>query len=308
MRPEAEHSRTLPNGKPISRLGFGCSSIWSKPHFDPQLAQDILTLAVNEGINYFDTAPSYAEGELRLGQFLRAGNRSDLVISTKVGTSADQTRSFRPEDMQASFEASLQRLGVEKVDILYLHGPSQADLNPEVFAFFETLKRQGKITYSGVNSFDPDVVYACKDVQIDCVMLQYSVADARFDGIIEQLRGAGKVVIGGTILGQGVFNLSAFVPRDRKSLWYLLRALKNDPLFVWSGWRLRCRLARTGLPLHEAAVRFAVSNTSLVSCVFGSSRLENVRKNAVAARRILAPEWVRYLRTGRGAPPKGNIR
>lgn len=288
-------ARQLPNGKMISTVGFGCSSAWSKPSFDQEIAQEILAVAVAEGINHFDTGPSYADGEVRLGRFLAGRDPSQLVISTKVGTEPDHARSFDPVRMAASFDASLARLGVDKVDILYLHGPEVSDLTTEVFAFFDRLKAERRIAYSGVNSFEPEVVAACRDTPIDVVMLQYSIADRRFDALIAELAAHGKIVIAGTVLAQGVFDLRTFLPRDRVSLWYLLRALRKDPLFAWHGAMLALRLRRTGLPPHEAALRFAVANPHLTSCLFGTSKAAHVRANAAAARMPLEAAQVAQL-------------
>lgn len=290
-------ARRLPDGTPISVLGFGCSSRWSQPSFPEGEALAILDAAVANGITHFDTAPSYALGEQRLGLFLRRHGANGLVLSTKVGTEAgDHRRSFDPTRMQASFEASLARLGVASVDILYLHGPAAADLNPTTFCFFDALKAAGKIRYSGVNSFDPAVVEACVATPIDAVMLQYSVADRRFDRSIDELAAAGKIVIAGTILAQGIFDLKTFVPRDRAGLWYLLRAAKNDPLFAFRGRALAQRLRRTGLDAHEAAVRFAVSNPAITSSLFGTRSEGHLVANARAARHRLSPEQITLFR------------
>ncbi|GJF13882.1 oxidoreductase [Mycolicibacterium cyprinidarum] len=300
MQPESDTARrVLPNGKLISPLGFGCSSLWSKPSFPAEAAKAMLEAAVANGINYFDTAPSYAEGEVRLGIFLRDRDTTELVISTKVGTEAgDHFRSFDPERMRRSFDASLDRLGVDRVDILYLHGPSIADLNTDVFAFFDSLKAEGRIDYCGVNSFAPRVVARCLDVPVDVVMLQYSVSDRRFDRLIDQLADKDRVVIAGTILAQGIFDLNTFIPRDRASMWYLFRALKNDPLFLRRGVGIARRTKRTGLDPHEAAVRFAISNSRLTSCLFGTRNQAHLVANARLANRPLSPELVRTLRGG----------
>lgn len=298
MEPDAHTARPkLPNGKPISALGFGCSSRWSKPSFPAEAAAAMLEAALANGINHFDTAPSYADGEARLGSFLRARDATGLVISTKVGTEAgNHHRSFDPGRMRRSFDGSLNRLGVDRVDILYLHGPSIADLNTDVFRFFDALKAEGRIDYSGVNSFDPAVVARCVDAPIDAVMLQYSVSDQRFDRLIDQLADQGRIVIAGTILAQGIFDWKTFVPRDRASMWYLLRALKNDPLFPRRGLGIARRIKRTGLDPHEAAVRFAVSNPNLTSCLFGTRSQAHLVANAQLAERPLSTEHVQQLR------------
>jgi D-threo-aldose 1-dehydrogenase len=292
-------ARCLPNGKAISVLGFGCSSAWSKSSFPADRAAEMLKQAVAEGINHFDTAPSYAEGETRLGMFLKGRDPSSLVISTKVGTEhGDHKRSFDSERMRASFENSLARLGVPSIDILYLHGPKVENLTPDVFNFFSTLKAEGRISYSGVNSFDPTVVAASILTPIDAIMLQYSIADRTFDSLIKQVVGSGKIVIAGTILGQSIFDLSKFIPRDRKSLWYLMRAIRNDPLFVFKGRRLSKRLTRLGLDPHEAAVRFAVSNLLITSNLFGTSNPRNLVANARAGRNRLSNAQISVLTGG----------
>lgn len=291
--------RALPNGKLISPLGFGCSSRWSKPSFPEESALAMLEAAVANGINHFDTAPSYGLGEARLGMFLRGCDTTSLVISTKVGTEAnDHHRSFHPGRMRRSFDASLERLGVDRVDILYLHGPAVTDLTDDVFAFFDGLKAEGRIEYCGVNSFEPAVVAKCVDAPVDAVMLQYSVSDRRFDGLIDQLADKGQIVMGGTILAQGIFDLKTFIPRDRASAWYLFRALKNNPLFLLRGLSIARRLGRTGIDPHEAAVRFAVSNSRLTSCLFGTRSEAHLVANALLGGRPLSIEQVRQLRGG----------
>src|SRR5690606_12978241 len=133
---------------------------------------------------------------------------------------------------------SLRRLGRDHVDILYLHGPSIADFNDDVFAFLADLKARGFASYVGANTFDPATLDAVADTPIDAVMLQYNVGDFRNAEQIDRLHAAGKIVISGTALARAKFDLSTFVPRDRASLWYLLRMLRREPSFLWTGYRL----------------------------------------------------------------------
>lgn len=88
-------SGTLPNGTPVSKIGFGCSSLWARRTMPDAEAMSIIETAFAGGINHFDTSPSYGEGERRLGGLIGALERKDLVISTKVGTGRDgKSRSF----------------------------------------------------------------------------------------------------------------------------------------------------------------------------------------------------------------------
>jgi aryl-alcohol dehydrogenase-like predicted oxidoreductase len=288
--------RILPNGKEISALGFGCSSIWSKANFPAAKAAKILEAAFANGINHFDTAPSYAEGEARLGKFLRDKDRDRLVISTKVGTEhTTHARSFDPERMFASFQGSLARLGIRSVDILYLHGPAVEDLTPAVFAFFADLKAKGLITYSGLNTPRKDVIAAVRDTPIDTVMIHYGVGHQQFAPDIDALSQARKIVMAGTILDQSIFKIGTFLPYTPTRLWYLLRGLKNDPFFPLKGYKLARKMATTGLDAHEAAIRFAPSNPNVTSGIFSTSSLQHVIQNAQAGQRPLAPEQLKLL-------------
>ena len=299
MQPQRRWWRALPDGKRISALGFGCSSLWAKPHFADEGAARILDTLWAEEVNHFDTGPSYGEGlgERRLGAWLEGKPRDDKVIATKVGTNLIDgaiVRSFAPEALEASFRGSLERLGLERVDILYLHGPAIEDLDPAVFALFDRLKREGRIGLSGVNSFDNPVLEATAATPIDAVMLQYNAGDFRNRAALEKLAAAGKIVMSGTALGRAQFDLSRFVPSNRDRAWYLARMLRHDPLFVLKGLRVRRRLLATGKPPAEAAIQFAAGHPLIVSNLFGTSSAEHARANARAGHGFLDNEqWTR---------------
>lgn len=286
--------RRLLNGKPISALGFGCSSLWAKPRFHADAAHEILLAADASGINHFDTSPSYGDGEVRLARFLKGRDLGRYVISTKVGTHqrTDHSlwRSFEIGDMKRSFDASLSRLGVDKVDVLYLHGPALENLSRPVLDFLLEQKAQGRASYIGINSFDPPVVQAALSLPLDAVMLQYSVADLRFERLIRQLHEQGKMVMAGTILGQSIFDAKTFIPTNLNSLWYFLRAFKNGPAFPFKGMALARKMRRLDMTPHEAALRFAVGHPLLTSCLFGTTRASHVVANTAAAAQPLKPE------------------
>jgi len=286
----------LPNGKPISIVGFGCSSIWAKAAFPEGCAAEILHAAYHEGINHFDTAPSYGLGvaERRLGRFIADQKRDDLVLSTKVGTvvvdGGQLAKDFSPHGMEESLSQSLRRLGIEQADVLYLHGPTLAQLNDDVYGFFEREKRRGRIVFSGINSFQPAVIRRFLDTPIDAVMLQYNVADLSCADLLPELQARGKIVIAGTVLAQGITRLSNFLPTSPTRLWYLARALKNDPLFIPRGRRIARTLLKFGLTEPADALRLVTSDDRVISSLFGTSRAVHIVQNAQAARRPLAAE------------------
>lgn len=279
--------RRLPNGKAISALGFGCSSLWAKPEFGDDAAAGVLDAAVAGEINHFDTAPSYGAGtgERRLGAFLRERGRDRFAVSTKVGTNlidGEVARGFDVGAMRRSLEGSLNRLGVEQVDVLYLHGPSRADLTDELWRFLEEARASGKAALTGMESPDLHVFEGFEASPLDVAMIHYNVANTRAARRIAAIAAAGKTVVSGTVLGQATFSAATFLPTSRAALWYLARAAKNDPLFWWRGPRLARRLRATGRDPHDAAIGFVTGNPAITSGLFGTTRPAHARSNALA--------------------------
>jgi D-threo-aldose 1-dehydrogenase len=130
-------------GLEISRIGFGGAPIGDLRRAPSDAAaRKLLKAAWDEGIRYFDTAPFYGSGlsERRIGDFLRDKPRDQYVLSSKVGRLLEPDRAyalekhgtmrampFRPvfdftyDGVMRSHENSLQRLGLERIDILFLH-------------------------------------------------------------------------------------------------------------------------------------------------------------------------------------------
>jgi aryl-alcohol dehydrogenase-like predicted oxidoreductase len=172
-----------------SVLAFGCSSLGSR--YDRAASQRAMAVALDHGVNVFDTAPSYGQGESEsiVGEFLR-GRRGRVLISTKAGilppSGAPKTRRlraiarrvfafapglrarvprpravqtshghFEPEQIQASVERSLAALGSDHIDLLFLHDvPAEQALREDVLALLGTLCDQGKVVCAGASA-DP---------------------------------------------------------------------------------------------------------------------------------------------------------
>ena len=119
-----------PSGQTISftELGFGTAPLGNlyRP-VDPEDAQKTLEAAWNAGVRFYDTAPLYGLGlsETRLNRFLFGKKRKDYVLSTKVGRLLDVCRKERfdytYDGFMRSIEFSLERLGVDSIDILFVH-------------------------------------------------------------------------------------------------------------------------------------------------------------------------------------------
>lgn len=166
----------------ISRISFGCMSL--KNAYAEK--ERILLKAVDEGINFFDTADLYDKGlnEAEVGKALK-NVRNQIIIATKVGNQWREDGSgwdWTPakDYILSSVEKSLKRLGTDYIDLYQLHGGTIDDPIDETIEAFELLKEQGKIRHYGISSIRPNVIREfIKKSGIVSVMMQYSLLDRR---------------------------------------------------------------------------------------------------------------------------------
>ncbi|MCP5084297.1 MAG: aldo/keto reductase [Alphaproteobacteria bacterium] len=150
-------------GLQVSLLTFGCGAVGGlMPKGEPADQRRAVELALELGVNFFDTAPLYGNGrsETNLGRIL-ADLRPDIVLGTKVRIAPDQKKNVS-RAVTASIEDSLQRLQQDHVDILQLHNPiaenpGDGDLSPEqvlqdVVPALERIKRDGKTRFIGMTA------------------------------------------------------------------------------------------------------------------------------------------------------------
>jgi len=164
-------------GLRVSEIGFG-----GYPVDDP----DVLHYAIDHGINYVDTAPSYRGGasEETIGKVMKT-RRHEVVLATKWRPYSKTSR----EEMLESLNASLKRLQTDHVDLIQVHQVGRASggesierlQNPELFEAFEIAKRQGKARFLGVTGHDGDLMevmnYALDTDRFDTILCRYSFLD-----------------------------------------------------------------------------------------------------------------------------------
>lgn len=160
----------------VSRLGFGVSGAHGTPLVSRAATRGLVHAAFEAGVTLFDTAPAYGAGEAerRLGLALSDIGRDRVTLSTKAGLSsagfARRLRDFTPDGIEASVRASLKRLGVEGVDLLWLHGAGAGELTEALFDRLDALKRAGAFKRLGA---------AGRGGELDA-----AVATGRFDALM----------------------------------------------------------------------------------------------------------------------------
>lgn len=173
-------------GLQISQLTFGCGSRFVNGYPDDQKALEVLELVFKQGVNYFDTAHGYGEGESerRLGLFLK-GRREKLFVATKL-------EARDSEGFMRQFDLSLKRLQTQQVDVLHIHGIENNDDLEKIFQKDGILNRLTQIKEQKAARFigftcHSDGTVARKAIDrfdFDCCMLQLNAG--KIGGFEEQ--------------------------------------------------------------------------------------------------------------------------
>ena len=294
----------------VSALGFGCGAVGGlMVRGSPADQERAVARAVELGINYFDTAAMYGNGESErnLGRVMKS-LRPDIRVGTKVRIPSGQ-RNRIAAAVTESLEASLSRLQLDHVDLFQLHnhitaeGP-ESDLTPgmvlgEVVPAFERLREQGKTRFYGITGVgDTPALHEVVDAGVfDTAQVSYNLLNPSagaavapgypahdFGNLLEHTKAADMGVIAIRVLAAGA--LSGTEQR------HPLGSPSVEPIGSGSSYRTDVERARRFEPLVregfadsliELAVRFVVSHEAVSTALIGCSTLEHLEYVAAAA-------------------------
>ena len=295
----------------VSEVGFGCGAVGGlMVRGDRDEMKRAVALAIDSGINYFDTARLYGNGqsETNLGQALRDLS-ADVVVGTKVKLEAPDMPDIAGAVMQ-HVEGSLKRLGRESVDVVSLHHPLGAsrdidrqilDLNDVAAAAesFSKLVGQGKIRYWGMNAVgDTETVHtALEAAHPFAVQAVYNLLNPSgslpvaagfpfqdYRGMIQAASGRGigifaiRVLAGGALTGTADRHPNASPPPTPMAS----GRTYNDDLEQAQAFRF---LIDDGYAdsMAEASVRFVISNRDISTALVGIASIEQLEQALASA-------------------------
>lgn len=186
-------------------------------------------------------------------------------------------------------------MGIDRIDVLYLHGPKLRDLTEDVLACFAELKQAGKIRACGANTFDDDVInHIIETSCLDVVMLDYNVVKQNREPQIKALYENGIGVVAGQAQAEGLFLPDLFKIRGKKDLWYLARTFgrKSSRKLFFESRRLSFMNKLNGYDGSQVALKYVTDNPCVSSAAVGTCSFEHLQKN-VDAMAVEIPEEIK---------------
>jgi aryl-alcohol dehydrogenase-like predicted oxidoreductase len=286
-------TRTLGRtGLQVPVVGFGSMTIGGIfGPVDDAVSIQALHAAIDAGMRFIDTSDAYGAGhsERVIGRFLQERpDRDQIIICTKGGNNmVTGARNFAPEYIRGCVEGSLQRLGIEAIDLYLLHNPSVQNLKAEdSYELLEKYQAEGKIKHWGVslNTLE-ECELAVAIGQPAVLQMEYNLLDQEAAGVFAKAKAAGVGVISRVPLKRGLLSgrideQTHFVEGDRRRN---ILAPDKLPAMVARVKRIAEVVADYGRPLAEVAVRFCVSNPNVSLTIPGIRTPEQARANAAAS-------------------------
>jgi len=289
------------SGLEVSAIGLGCMGMTHAyfPLPDKQQMVSLIHAAVERGVTFFDTAEIYGpyDNEELLGEAL-APHRADVVIATKFGFKVGQMPGVdsRPEHIREVVEASLKRLRVEVIDLLYQHRPDPAVPIEAVAGAVKDLIRQGKVKHFGLSESDAATIRRAHAVQpVAALQSEYSLWTRDIEAeILPTLKELGIGLVPFSPLGRGYLTgqlddatplaagdfrstLPRFTPEARKANVALVALLQR-------------MAAKKGATPAQIALAWLLAQSPWIAPIPGTTKLHRLEENMAAADVVLTAD------------------
>ncbi|WP_250574113.1 aldo/keto reductase [Nonomuraea sediminis] len=301
------NKRTLGNGGPeVSAIGLGCmgmSEFYGQG--DEQESIAVIHRALDLGMNFLDTADMYGSGhnEELVGRAIKA-RRDEVVLATKFAVRRDggvRTIDNRPEYIRAACDASLQRLGVDHIDVYYMHRyNNEVPIEESVGAMAE-LVQQGKVRHLGLSEVGAQTLRRASAVhQIAALQSEYSLFTRGLEEtILPTAREVGTALVAYSPISRGF--LTGTVPPAEQLPDDDFR--KYTPRNIGENAAHNAKLAEqvkriadeAGITAAQLALAWLLAQGDDVVPIPGTKRLKYLEENAAAAGITLTDERLAEL-------------
>lgn len=270
-------------GMKVSQLSFGASSLGGVFHdIDEGKAIEAVYAAIEGGINFIDVSPYYGhyKAETVLGKALRGIPREKYYLSTKVGRYGKDgvnTWDYSARRAKESVEESMERLGIDHIDLINVHDIEFADLQQvaeETLPALVELRNKGMVSHVGITDLQLEnlkwVIEHTTEGTVESVLnfCHYCLNDDRLLDFLPFFEERGIGVINASPLSMGLLS-NRGVPDWHPAPKPLVEACRKAAEY--------CN--EVGYPIEKLAVQYSVENPRIASTLFSSANPDNVRKN-----------------------------
>lgn len=270
-------------GMKVSALSFGASSLGGVFHdINESRGIEAVHVAVDNGINFIDVSPYYGhyKAETVLGKALRDIPRDKYYLSTKVGRYGKDgvnTWDYSAKKARESVYESMERLGIDYIDLINVHDIEFADLHQvaeETLPALVELRKEGVVGHVGITDLQPEnlqwVVEHTEPGMVETIMnfCHYTLNDDMLLDYLDYFEEKSIGVISASPLSMGLLSergIPAWHPAPKA----LVAACEKAAAY--------CK--EKGYPIERLAVQYAVSNPRIATTLFSSANPDNVRKN-----------------------------
>src|SRR3954471_11592570 len=280
-------------GLNLSWLSFGASSLGQEfRQVDLGEALRSVRVALDLGMNFIDTSPFYGRGmsEVLLGVALRGVPRDRYLLGTKLGRYSGTHFDFSARRVVESVDISLERMGVDHLDIMLCHDIEFVEMNQiveETLPALRKVQQQGKVRFIGISGYPMKIfTYVLDQQPLDVVLSynHYTLQNTMLADLVPYLKEKGV----------GVMNAAPFSAR----------LLTNAPLPKWhkatpfvreTAAKAAAHAEKAGVDIAQLALQFSIANEDMTTCIVGSADPENVRKWAQWAEAPIDPQLMKQV-------------
>ncbi|HTN86351.1 MAG TPA: aldo/keto reductase [Sorangium sp.] len=309
-------TRTLGQRLEVSALGLGCMGMtWAYGATDADRGEAIATIhrALDLGVTLLDTADVYGPhtNERLVGEAI-AGRRDHVVLATKFGierpshTSPTQAAAGaringRPEYVKAACDASLQRLGVDHIDLYYQHRVDPDTPIEETVGAMKELVQAGKVRFLGLSEAGPETIRRAHAVHpIAALQSEYSLWSRDVeDGVLPTIRELGIGLVAYSPLGRGflsgaIKSLDDLAPDDYR---------RTSPRFMGDNFQRNLDLVATierlaagkGVTPSQLGLAWVLAQGNDIVPIPGTRRRSRLEENVAAVRVELTAQELRQI-------------